>query len=79
MAECEKVPGCVFFHDRMDKLPFAAEQMKRRYCLGSNLECARHIVFDALGSEHVPSDLFPNDVRRAERIIDEVETAGREQ
>ena len=70
MAECEKVPGCVFFHDRMEKLPFAAEQMKQRFCLGSNIECARHMVFDALGSEHVPTDLFPIDVARADRIID---------
>ena len=73
MAECEKVPGCVFFHDRMENLPFAAERMKQEFCLGSNLECARHIVFDALGPEQVPNDLFPIDVARAERIIAGVE------
>jgi methyl-accepting chemotaxis protein len=71
MAECEMVPGCSFFHDRMERLPFAAEQMKQKYCLGSNVDCARYRVRCALGREHVPSDLFPHDLKRADRLIEE--------
>ena len=74
MPECEKVPGCIFFHDRMANLPFAAEQMKQRYCLASNADCARYVVFLALGGGSVPDNLFPNDLKRAEKIIAE-ETA----
>jgi hypothetical protein len=69
MAECERVPGCIFFHDRMTDLPFAAEVLKQKFCLGSNIDCARHMIFDALGKEYVPTDLYPNDVSRAERIL----------
>jgi len=69
MPACEMVDRCIFFNDRMHDYPFAADQMKQRYCLEDNAECARHIVLDALGREHVPTDLFPHDIARAERIV----------
>lgn len=69
MDRCELVEQCIFFNDKMSDYPFAAAQMKERYCLGDNLNCARHIVLEELGRDHVPSDLFPNDVARAERIV----------
>jgi len=69
MAACEMVERCIFFNDRMRDYPFAADQMKQRYCLEDNTDCARHIVLDALGREHVPTDLFPHDVERAETIV----------
>jgi hypothetical protein len=69
MERCEMVERCIFFNDKMQDYPFAAEQMKKLYCLGDNLDCARHRVLDALGKEHVPGDLFPNDVARAARVI----------
>ena len=69
MARCEMTDRCIFFNDKMRDYPFAAEQMKQRYCLEDNEECARHIVLDALGRDHVPPDLFPHDVDRADRII----------
>ena len=69
MPACEMLERCIFFNDRMQDYPFAADQMKQRYCLDDNTECARHVVLDALGKEHVPTDLFPHDVARANRII----------
>ncbi len=69
MAECEKLPTCPFFYDRMENMPAMAGIMKRRYCLDSNEQCARYLVFRALGPERVPSDLFPGDADYAKQLI----------
>ncbi len=70
MAECECLPQCPFFHDRMSAMPTMADIFKARYCLGENFHCARHKVFETLGREHVPRDLFPNQLERALEIIE---------
>ncbi len=44
---------------------------KQRYCHTDSSECARHMVFKALGKKNVPLDLFPNQNEKAERIIAE--------
>jgi hypothetical protein len=69
MAECECLPGCPFFNDRMKGLEAIKESMKKRYCLGDNVKCARYMVFKSLGKEKVPADLVPNQVERAVEII----------
>jgi hypothetical protein len=69
MARCELLEGCIFFNDKMQDYPFAAGQMKQRYCVEGSVDCARFTVRDALGKEHVPVDLFPNDIDRAYRIV----------
>ncbi len=69
MNECECLPKCPFFHDKMDNMPAMADIFKRRYCLGDNLSCARHRVFEARGRERVPSDMFPNDGEYAETVL----------
>lgn len=69
MAECEKLETCPFFSDKMDNMPAMAEIIKRKYCLGSNADCARFTVLQALGPGTVPSDLFPGDMDYATRVI----------
>lgn len=69
MADCECLPNCPFFFDKMDDMPAMADIYKRRYCQGDNTECARHAVFRTLGRSHVPSDLFPNDMDYANRVL----------
>ena len=68
MADCECLPKCPFFNDKMSSMPALAGIMKKKYCLGDNNSCARHIVFVALGSDKVPADLFPSQVERAREI-----------
>jgi hypothetical protein len=63
MAECESLEGM-------------ANIYKRRYCLGDNTECARHLVFLKLGKDAVPSDLYPNMRDRARKILEERTGAG---
>ena len=69
MADCQCLPTCIFFNDRMADMPAMAASMKKRYCQGDNSQCARFMVFSALGKEKVPTDLFPNNVEKAKLII----------
>jgi hypothetical protein len=72
MADCECLKGCPFFNDKMASRPATSEMYKNAYCRGSNVQCARYIVFSALGREAVPVDLFPNQVDRAYDVINRV-------
>ena len=69
MAECECLPACLFFNDKMANMPTIAEMMKDELCRGDNTQCARHMVFLALGREKVPADLWPRQVDEAKKII----------
>lgn len=69
MAECELLKGCIFFNDKMKNMPGTANILKAQYCQSDNNKCARYMVFQALGRENVPRDLFPQQVDRAKQII----------
>jgi hypothetical protein len=69
MADCALLPGCIFFNDKMANMPGMAELYKSGFCRGDNSTCARYKVFGALGREKVPADLYPNDLDRANRIL----------
>lgn len=69
MADCECLPKCPFFHDRMDDVPAIAEMIKQRLCKGDNSRCARHMVFERLGSAAVPTDLYPSEIDRARQLL----------
>ena len=67
---CECINQCPFFNDRMANMPAMAEIYKKRYCEGDFQECARYMVFKALGKPAVPSDLFPNQKEKALKILE---------
>ena len=69
MSACECLPRCAFFNDRMANMPSVSSMMKRNFCQGDFAACARYKVKVALGSDRVPSDLFPNMPDRAEELI----------
>ena len=69
MAECECLRECAFFNDRMINRPATAEIYKDDYCRKDNSCCARYMVFKKLGKPKVPPDLFPNQIKRAKKII----------
>ncbi len=69
MADCECLPKCPFFNDRMTNYPATAQMLKNQYCLGDNKDCARHQVFLAAGGENVPADLFPSQTSRVPGIL----------
>ena len=70
MAECECLPKCPFFNDKMASKPASAQLMKDTYCLGDSAACARHQVFAAAGSQNVPADLYPSQTDRVARIVE---------
>ena len=69
MANCECLAACPFFNDKMANKPGTVEIYKKKYCLGDNADCARHMVFKKLGRPGVPADLFPNQKDLAQKII----------
>ena len=69
MATCECLEKCDFFNDKMANMPSTANIIKRKYCEGDNLECARYVVYKVLGKEGVPSDMFPTQIERAKELI----------
>ncbi len=69
VAECELLRQCIFYNDRMKSLGHPTEELKKRFCLGEYRGCARHIVYKALGREKVPLDMYPEQLARAEALI----------
>ena len=70
MAECPLLTRCPFFNGRLAHIPGRmAGIYSRRYCTGDSSQCAIYIVFMVLGEEKVPTDLFPSQKKRAQRII----------
>lgn len=69
MAECECLPKCPFFNDRMANKPATAQMMKNQYCLGDSTDCARHQVKVAVGSENVPADLYPAQTEKVKAVL----------
>jgi hypothetical protein len=69
MGECELTAGCIFFNDKMADMPSMASMMKSVYCKSDPDKCARYKVVKAVGREKVPADLFPNQVEKADAVI----------
>jgi len=69
MADCKYLPKCLYFNDKLKNMPTVSELVKTMYCLWHYDECARYKVAIAMGSENVPSDLFPPETERAANIL----------
>jgi hypothetical protein len=69
MAQCECLPACPFFHDKIVSPDGLGAMYKQRYCLGDKSQCARYMVFTKLGKGNVPRDLFPNQVDKARKLV----------
>jgi len=69
MADCECLPKCPFFNDKMADKPATAGMMKKQYCQGDSSGCARHQVKVAAGSENVPADLYPSQTYRVKEVL----------
>ena len=69
MKDCEHLPQCPFFHDKMGSMPALAFVYKKQYCQTDCSSCARYLVATALGPKAVPTDLYPTQVERAKSLI----------
>jgi len=69
MPDCECLPRCPFFNDRMPDDTGRAAIFKRIFCLGDSHQCARRMISQRLGREQVPYDLYPHQTERVEEIL----------
>lgn len=69
MADCPRVAICPFYKLHAATKPAMAEELRSRYCLSNYLACARYSVAKALGDDHVPDSLFPNQHAEARRML----------
>lgn len=72
MAECELLEGCPFFNDLMRGMPSTSKMVKSQYCTGSRADnrwCARHMIATRLGTERVPTNLYPSDLDHARKLL----------
>ncbi|NPV02544.1 MAG: hypothetical protein HPY53_14310 [Brevinematales bacterium] len=60
---------CPFYNGRMENMPKMAESMKKIFCKLDNSQCARYMVSAALGTNHIPHDLYPEQFECAQKII----------
>lgn len=74
MASCPLTEICIFFNDEMVNKPdLISKSFKIRFCQGSNAQCARWQVYSVLGTQGVPSNLYPNQGDRVLKIIHKYE------
>lgn len=69
MANCEMLPECLFFSDKLANMPTIADNLKNIFCLGDNTLCARYLIAKHLGKDKIPFDLFPHNTDRVEIIL----------
>ncbi len=69
MAKCTYWGKCPFLKEMMVGMPHATERLKKLFCDGEYTACARYTVYEALGVDAVPFDLYPSMKSRAESII----------
>ena len=69
MAACEHTGTCTFIDRIMSIMPASANLYKRLYCQENPVTCARYMVEQALGSDHVPFDLSPHQRDKANELI----------
>lgn len=68
-ARCPFRRVCAFFRNEMEFMPGTAGLYRHRYCRRGSAQCARFRLYQALGAEAVPHDLFPYDEDRADSIL----------
>jgi len=69
MNTCELINKCRFLKEKLADLPLVIHIMEKTFCQGGKCNCARYIIFRAMGTEGLPPDLFPNHLYRAKEIL----------
>lgn len=69
MSECINYTKCRFFIENLKNSPSTAAMVQSNYCKHKFDECARYMVYQALGEAFIPVDLSPSDTEQAREII----------
>jgi hypothetical protein len=76
MADCPNLITCPFFIGKMENMPAVSSYLKSQFCQRDYQTCARYMVFQVLGKQAVPADLFPNEPKRAYALISKANSSG---
>ncbi|MGE5580138.1 MAG: hypothetical protein ACM3WU_08865 [Bacillota bacterium] len=68
---CELLDTCLFYNNKMPIESALGRMYKASYCQSNKEKCARHMVTVAVGRQFVDSNLYPNMIDKARRIINE--------
>ena len=66
---CKYAAGCPVFTTALGPLPHIGLRYRRTYCRGGWDECARHLLADAVGRDHVPPALLPNQMDQITEVM----------
>lgn len=69
MGECEWMHECSFIKQFEERSPATMAIFRQNYCDGDVSQCARYMIFDRIGADAVPTNLYPNEAWQAEQII----------
>jgi len=69
MPNCPILKNCPFFNNKLSNITPVLKTYKLKCCLDDNLGCARFIIARFLGVHFIPHDLLPNEMDKAENII----------
>lgn len=68
-SNCECFETCDLFNTSISKLPSTSKSFQDKFCHLNHKSCARYMVFEKLGKDEIPKDLFPNERGRALELI----------
>ncbi len=69
MADCEYIPECDFYHDKLDDMPMTAEFMKMLFCHKQSETCARYLYQYHTETAKAPKDLMPHETDKAKEYM----------
>lgn len=72
MADCNFLENCPFFSTpEMVDRPHLIDYLKTVYCRSDFQNCCRYRIAAALGCEHIPSLMMPDQMEWARQILKE--------
>ncbi|MBN2071174.1 MAG: hypothetical protein JW814_06920 [Candidatus Krumholzibacteriota bacterium] len=74
MTDCKRIEICPFFNAKMKNMPAMAELYRNDFCRGDYSKCARLKLLTR--NIPVPEGLSPNNIMKADRLIEEYSRSG---
>jgi len=69
MCKCRLLDTCPFFAEKLEDVDGIYVIYVNKYCLGKFSDCARFVVAEKYGREHVPFNLYPSQQQRAKVLV----------
>ena len=71
MGQCEIIEECPFYQGELADKGVDVDELKEKYCRNNSLNCARYMIVQSVGKEHMPADLYPHEKAVAYGVIAE--------